>query len=324
MDALQLQAFTLHAFTLLPSLVTNVTRYRFHTLDVFTDTRFGGNPLAVVLDADELSGERMQIIAAEFNISETVFVLKPAVSGANRKKLRIFTPAVELPFAGHPTVGASYLLAKLGLVEIDPANPVMILEEGVGDVPVSVLTDAKGLRATRMAVPRMPERGPQSPASADLAAMLSLAETDLLPGSAAYSCGLPFLFIPVRDRAALARVELRVDLWEKLLSKWWARSVFLFTTDTVSPDAHLHARMFAPAMGVMEDPATGSAASALAGWLQDNDPRDGARRWLVEQGFEMGRPSHIELEADVSQGHVSAIRVGGASVLVTEGWIDAG
>lgn len=301
-----------------------MTRYRFHTLDVFTDTRFGGNPLAVVLDADGLSSERMQIIAAEFNISETVFVLKPAVSGANRKKLRIFTPAIELPFAGHPTVGASYLLAKLGLVELDAAHPAMVLEEGVGDVPVTVLMDAKGLRATRMAVPRMPERGPQPPPAAELAAMLSLAAADLLPGHAAWSCGVPFLFIPVRDREALARVKLRTDLWEKLLSKWWAKSVFLFTTDTVSKDAQLHARMFAPAMGVAEDPATGSAASALAGWLQERDPRDGTRRWMIEQGFEMGRASHIELEADVSQGRVVAIRVGGGSVLVTEGWIDAG
>jgi trans-2,3-dihydro-3-hydroxyanthranilate isomerase len=301
-----------------------VTRYRFHTLDVFTDTRFGGNPLAVVLDADDLSGERMQTIAAEFNISETVFVLKPATPGANRKKLRIFTPAVELPFAGHPTVGASYLLAKLGLVEIDPANPLMVLEEGVGDVPVRILMDANGIRATRMSVPRMPERGPQPPATAELAAMLSLTEADLLAGSAGYSCGVPFLFVPVRDREVLARVKLRLDLWEKLLSKWWAKSVFLFTTDTVSKDAQLHARMFAPAMGVAEDPATGGAAAAIAGWLQQSDPRDGARRWLIEQGFEMGRPSHIELEADISQGQVVAIRVGGGSVLVTEGWIDAG
>lgn len=301
-----------------------MTRYRFHTLDVFTDTRFGGNPLAVVLDADGLSSERMQIIAAEFNISETVFVLKPAVSGANRKKLRIFTPAVELPFAGHPTVGASYLLAKLGLVEIDPANPVMVLEEGVGDVPVSLLMGANGMCATRMSVPRMPERGPQPPANAELAAMVSLTENDLLPGAAAYSCGVPFLFVPVRDREAIARAKLRTDLWEKLLSKWWAKSLFLFTTDTVSRDAQLHARVFVPAMGVAEDPATGSAASALAGWLQERDPRDGTRRWMIEQGFEMGRASHIELEADVSQGRVVAIRVGGGSVLVTEGWIDAG
>ena len=299
-------------------------RYRFHTLDVFTNTRFGGNPLAVVLDADTLNGGQMQAIAAEFNLSETVFVLQPANAGGNRRKLRIFTPQAELPFAGHPTVGTGYLLAALKLLEVNPAQPVMVLEEGVGDVAVTVQFGKDGPLSTRMSVPRMPERGPAAPPHADLAAMLSLAEADLLTGHAAYSCGVPFLFIPVRDRKAIARVKLRMDLWGKLLSDWWAKSVFLFTTDTVSPDAQIHARMFAPAFGIHEDPATGSAASALAGFLHDQKPRDGQRRWLIEQGFEMGRPSHIELEADVSGARITAVRVGGASVLVSEGWINTG
>ena len=296
-------------------------RYRFHTLDVFTDTRFGGNPLAVVLDADALNGGQMQAIAAEFNLSETVFVLQPAKAGGNRRKLRIFSPQAELPFAGHPTVGTGYLLAALKLLEVSPAEPVMVLEEGVGDVPVTVHFGRDGPLSARMSVPRMPERGPEAPPHADLAAMLSLAETDLLTGHAAYSCGVPFLFIPVRDRKAIARVKLRMDLWDKLLSDWWAKSVFLFTTETVSKDAHIHARMFAPALGVHEDPATGSAACALAGFLHDQKPRDGQRRWRIEQGFEMGRPSHIELEADIAGGHIAALRVGGSSVLISEGWI---
>lgn len=299
-------------------------RYRFHTLDVFTDTPFGGNPLAVVLDADDLSGESMQIIAAEFNLSETVFVLKPAKAGANRRKVRIFTPQTELPFAGHPTVGVSFLLARLKLVELNPADPAMVLEEGVGDVPVKVQSGQDGPRSTQMSAPRMPERGPEPPSRADLAAMLSLAEADLLPGHAAYSCGVPFLFVPVRDREAIARAKLRTDRWEKLLSGWWAKSVFPFTTDTVSKEAQIHARMFAPAMGVTEDPATGSAASALAGFLHDQDRRDGTRRWLIEQGFEMGRPSHIEIEADIAGGKITAVRVGGSSVLISEGWLNAG
>ncbi len=201
-------------------------RYRFHTLDVFTDTRFGGNPLAVVLDADALNGGQMQTIAAEFNLSETVFVLQPAKAGGNRRKLRIFTPQAELPFAGHPTVGTGYLLAALKLLEVSPAEPVMVLEEGVGDVPVTVQFGRDGPLSARMSVPRMPERGPEAPPPADLAAMLSLAEADLLTGHAAYCCGVPFLFIPVRDRKAIARVKLRMDLWDKQLSDWWAKSVF--------------------------------------------------------------------------------------------------
>ncbi len=301
-----------------------MARFRFYTLDVFTDRRFGGNPLAVVLDADGLSGERMQAIAAEFNLSETVFVLRPDRPGPDRRKVRIFTPQAELPFAGHPTVGTGFLLAKLGVVEMKASDPAMVLEEGVGDVAVKVRIGKDGPDSTQMSVPRMPERGPEPPPRVDLAAMLSLQEPDVLPGHAAWSCGVPFLFLAVKDRETIRRVRLRHDLWEKLLSGWWAKSVFLFTADTESKDAQVHARMFAPAMGVPEDPATGSAASALAGYLQAGDPRDGRRCWLVEQGFEMGRPSLIELEADIAGGRINAVRVGGSSVLVSEGWLDAG
>jgi trans-2,3-dihydro-3-hydroxyanthranilate isomerase len=299
-------------------------RKRFHTLDVFTNTRFGGNPLAVVLDADALSGDQMQTLAAEFNLSETVFVLKPSKAGANRRRVRIFTPKAELPFAGHPTVGVSYLLAALKLVDVSPTDPLMVLEEGVGDVPVRVQFGKSDPESTRMSAPRMPERGPEPPSRTEIAAMLSLGEADLLAGHAAYSCGVPFLFVPVRDREAIARVKLRIDLWEKSLSQWWARSLYLFTTDTISTDAQIHARMFAPALGVVEDPATGGAAAALAGFLHDQAPAEGSRRWLIEQGYEMGRPSRIELEADISGGRIEAVRVGGASVLVSEGWVNIG
>jgi trans-2,3-dihydro-3-hydroxyanthranilate isomerase len=154
--------------------------------------------------------------------------------------------------------------------------------------------------------------------------MLSIAETDLLPGHAAYSCGVPFLFLPVRDARAIARAKLRSDLWEKLLSGWWAKSVFIFTTETIAQEADIHARMFAPAMGITEDPATGGAAAALAGYLHAQDRHEGRRTWLVEQGFEMGRPSNIELEVDASGGIITAVRVGGSSVLMSEGWCEAG
>ncbi|MFN0040295.1 MAG: PhzF family phenazine biosynthesis protein [Burkholderiales bacterium] len=299
-----------------------MTRLRFHTLDVFTETLFGGNPLAVVLDADALSGAQMQRIAAEFNLSETVFVLKPAKAGAKRRRLRIFTPQAELPFAGHPTVGTSYLLAALKYVEVSQMDPVMVLEEGVGDVAVTVNFSKDVPVSTRMSVPRMPERGPEPPPRKSLAAMLSLADDDLLPAPAAWSCGVPFLFLPVRDRVALARVRLRMDLWEELLSGWWARSVFPFTPDTISDDTRIHARAFAPALGIPEDPATGGAVSALAGFLHDRAPDSSCRRWLIEQGFDMGRPSHIELESDFADGRITGVRVGGTSVLVAEGWIN--
>lgn len=179
-------------------------------------------------------------------------------------------------------------------------------------------------RSTQMSVPKMPERGPKPPPSAELAQMLSLDAADLLPGQppCAYSCGVPFLFIPVRDRAAIARVKMRLDLWGRLLAGWWAKSLFVFTFDTVSNHAQVHARVFAPAMGIGEDPATGAAASALAGCLHALDARDGSFRWAIEQGYEMGRPSLIGLEAEAGDGRITAVRVDGRSVLVSEGWID--
>jgi trans-2,3-dihydro-3-hydroxyanthranilate isomerase len=268
-----------------------MARYHFFTLDVFTGRPFGGNPLAVILDAERLSAEQMQAIAAEFNLSETVFVLPPA-KAHGAKKLRIFTPRAELPFAGHPTVGTAFLLAKLGLVLLDTADPVIVLEDGVGNVAVNVQLGPDGPRTTRMSVPKMPELGPEPPPAQELAAMLSLSVDDLLPGGSprAYSCGVPFLFVPVRDREAIARAKIRPDLWEKTVSRWWASSVFVFTFDTEIPESQVRARMFAPAFGIVEDPATGAAASALAGYLCELEGRDGSFRWQIEQGFEMGRP----------------------------------
>jgi trans-2,3-dihydro-3-hydroxyanthranilate isomerase len=300
-----------------------MARVHFFTLDVFTDRPFGGNPLAVVLDAEWLGGEQMQAIAAEFNLSETVFVLPPA-KAPGAKKLRIFTPRTELPFAGHPTVGTAFLLAKLELVQLDPADPVIVLEEAVGNVAVNVLFGPDGPIATQMSVPRMPELGPEPPPAQALAAMLSLSIDDLLPDfpPIAYSCGVPFLFVPIRDREAIARARIRSDLWEKTLSQWWASGVFVFTFDTETPQAQVHARMFAPAFGIVEDPATGGAASALAGYLCDMQGRDGSFHWRIEQGFEMGRPSLIELEAVKSGGRITAVRVGGRSVPMSEGWIN--
>jgi trans-2,3-dihydro-3-hydroxyanthranilate isomerase len=297
-------------------------RYPFHTLDVFTDRVFGGNPLAVVLDADGLDTARMQLIAAEFNLSETVFVQAPTRPGGARKKLRIFTPQAELPFAGHPTVGASFLLAKLGLVEMDPADPRMVLEENIGDVPVRLLLEQGRPVATQMSVPRMPERGPDPPSRAELAAMLSLDEASVPGEAAGWSCGVPFLFVPIRNLDAIGRAKLRIDVWEKLLSRWWARNLYLYTMQTRTGGAHVHARAFAPALGVAEDPATGAAASALAGVLHAATPRNGTCRWRIEQGIEMGRPSLIDLHADVSGGEIVAVRVGGHSVQVTEGTLD--
>lgn len=297
-------------------------RYRFHTLDVFTDRAFGGNPLAVVLDADGLATPRMQAIAREFNLSETVFVQRPAKPGSERKKIRIFTPYTELPFAGHPTVGTGYLLASAGLVTLDAADPRLVLEESIGDVPVRVVLENGVPVSTQMSVPRMPERASVAPSRKDLAAMLSLDDAGIPAEAAVWSCGVPFLFVPVRDLETIGKAKVRLDLWDKVMAQGGARGAFLYTMKTQTGDAQVHARMFAPGLGVSEDPATGGAASALAGVLHAAEPKDGSRRWRIEQGFEMGRPSIIDLEADAAAGRITAVRVGGRSVRVTEGEID--
>ena len=304
-------------------------KIEFHTADVFTDRLFGGNPLAVVSDARALDEARMQRIAREFNLSETVFVLPPA-QAPNTRRLRIFTPACERPFAGHPTVGAAFVLASIGAVTLDAPRTDIVFEEGVGPVPVSILADDDGRPVSAaLSAARMPEQGPPPPPAAALAEVLSLAPGDLLerkPGISAWSCGVPFLFVAVRDRAALARARVAGEAWRRHVAEYWASEIFVLC---VSPhgdgEPQVSARMFAPGLGVAEDPATGSAAAALAGYLcQDATGFSGTRRWVVEQGVDMGRPSRLEVEADLEDGAIGAVRVGGACVMVSEGKMEIG
>lgn len=301
---------------------TRITvQLKFHTLDVFTETVFGGNPLAVVLDADALDTRRMQLIAREFNLSETVFLQKATQAGA-LVCARIFTPAKELPFAGHPTVGTACLLTDLGRVP-GGAEVSFVLEEGVGPVPVTVRRQQGRPMFGELSVAKLPEFGPPVPAPAELAGILGLRTEDLdVPGDRprAVSCGLPFVLVPVRSREVLGRIELDVALWKKALAGAWAHQILVYSRDPERPDAQIRARMFAPGAGVPEDPATGSAAVALAGALATESPqRDGPLAWLIEQGIEMGRPSYLHARAQKSGGTVTAVHVGGHALRVTQG-----
>jgi trans-2,3-dihydro-3-hydroxyanthranilate isomerase len=296
-------------------------RYSYHLLDVFTDRVFGGNPLAVFPDGQGLSTEQMQRVAAELNLSETVFVL-PAETAAGTRKLRIFTPAVELPFAGHPTVGTAVLLAETDAV-LEHVRHI-VLEETVGPVAVRIAREPGRPIFAQLTAAQDPEFGPPPPSSADLARVIGLDESDLLDGEwapGAASCGVPFVIVPVRSREALARVRMDQGAWERVLADTWAPHLYI-----VAPGAHgadLRARMFAPAMGLGEDPATGAAATALAAYLARRENGETTtHRWTVEQGVEMGRPSTLYLEADVEAGSITAIRVGGSAVLVGEGWME--
>jgi trans-2,3-dihydro-3-hydroxyanthranilate isomerase len=306
--------------------------YDFVTADVFTDRQFGGNQLAVVLDARGLSSDEMLAITREFNYSETTFVLPPERGGAAR--VRIFTPGAEVPFAGHPTVGTAHVLFATGALTADGTEATIVLEEAVGDVPVKVrlphAATGAGVEPTfaQLSVASLPEER-EAPPRAALAEALGLAPEDLLDGPYAprmAGCGLPFVLVPLASHDAVRRARVRHEAWERALPAGsWTREPMVFAMgapDEASARAgvDVHARVFVPGLSVPEDPATGSACAALAGYLAARTPRlDGTLRWTVAQGLEMGRASRLELEADKQGGDITAVRVGGSSVVVSEG-----
>jgi trans-2,3-dihydro-3-hydroxyanthranilate isomerase len=295
--------------------------YRFYTADVFTDTIFGGNQLAVLPDARGLTTEQMAAITREFNYSESTFVFPPE-NPSHTRRVRIFTPGGEVPFAGHPTVGTAHVLAAVGEVPLTGAETRIVLEENVGPVPVVIRSRDGKPEFAQFSVAMLPKVTQPTVTRETLASMLSLDVNDLLDGDYApqgVSCGLPFLLVPLRNRQAVARSRLRLDKWEQALQGSEHEMVMVFAAEGERPGSDMRARMYGPSVNVIEDPATGSACACLAGYLAARTPRDGTLRWVVEQGFEMGRPSIIRIEADKSNGDITAVRVGGNTVLVSKG-----
>ena len=298
-----------------------MVRYVFHTLDVFTDHIFGGNPLAVFPNGVGLGTEQMQAVARELNLSETVFVFPPD-NPLHTRRLRIFTPGTELPFAGHPTVGTAHLLAAIGEIPLDGAETRIVFEEGVGPVPVTIRASEGQPVSAQLSAARLPEFGPPAPSLVEIAEVLSLESHDIVgdPPPAAVSCGVPFLFVMLTNLDALARAQAKRDAWERTLADYWAPHLFLLAPPETGSSTAYRARMFAPAMGIDEDPATGAAATALTGYLAPlGTETSGTVHWSVDQGVEMGRPSRLEVEADLSEGLVAGVRVSGSSVLVSHG-----
>jgi trans-2,3-dihydro-3-hydroxyanthranilate isomerase len=300
-------------------------RYRFVTADVFTDRIFGGNPLAVLPDARGLDGRRMQAIAREFNLSETVFVLPPD-DPAHTRRLRIFTPGQEIPFAGHPTVGSAVILVAIGEVALTGDSTRIVFEEGAGPVPVTIRASGGQPGFAQLTAPVAPEVRPAALAMDAIAAMLSLAPGDVRTAAglpAFVSCGFPLLVVELSGQAALGRARLDLARWQELLADAWSREVYLVSRESADPAADFQVRMFAPAAGIAEDPATGGAAAALGGWLGLREtPAEGTSRYRLAQGLEIGRPSCLEVEVDKRAGEVEAVRVGGAAVLVSEGTLE--
>jgi trans-2,3-dihydro-3-hydroxyanthranilate isomerase len=298
-------------------------RRRFATLDVFTARRFAGNPLAVVLEAEGLDTVAMQAVAREFNHPETVFVSGPA-NPAHRARLRIFTPAAELPFAGHPTVGTAVLLARID-GGTDPRR--MTLEEGIGPVSCEAAPLDQDSGRASFALPRLPApAGPGADVGA-AAAALALDPADigfdgLRPSR--WSAGLAQNFVPIRSLAAIARAQPDPARFEAAFAIEGRAVAYLYCGEAAETSHDFHARMFAPGLGVREDPATGSAAAAFAGLLAAGGRYgDGEHVVRIEQGYEMGRPSLIELSFTTRAGALVSASVGGGAVVVTEGAIEA-
>ncbi|GLK71009.1 PhzF family phenazine biosynthesis protein [Ancylobacter dichloromethanicus] len=291
---------------------------RFVVLDVFTDRTLSGNPLAVVLDTEGLDGNHMQAITREFNLSETVFVVKPQ-EAENRARLRIFTPNHELPFAGHPTVGAAVLLALRDGVT---TSADFVLEENVGPVACHVAVRGEHSGSATFTVPRVPEIVDAAPMSReDCAQALGLDTSDIGfdgYGPAVASAGVPFVCVPLASRSALARISPSAA---RLISTFGggADSVYVFCRDE-DGEGDFRARMFAANMGIDEDPATGSAAASLAAVLHAGEqPGEGFHAFDILQGVEMGRPSLVRLGLQVEGGALTAVTIGGGAVIVSEG-----
>ncbi|QKV17282.1 PhzF family phenazine biosynthesis protein [Oricola thermophila] len=297
---------------------------RYAVYDVFTDRPLSGNPLAVVLDAEGLDDEAMQAIAREFNLSETVFV-RPPENPAHRASLRIFTPGRELPFAGHPTVGAAIALG--GDDSGGGESRLMVLEERIG--PVRCALRMADSPYAEFDVPVLPEQVAVDIERAGVAAAIGLDESEIGFENhtiSVWTAGNSFVFVPVHGLDAAARVSVNAMLWSDIspLVNGHRASLFLYCRDTVGHDCSFHGRMFAPEMGVSEDPATGSAVANFSGVIARFDGLDdGPTAFMIEQGIEMGRPSRIRLEIDARGGEMQAARIGGHAVKVAEGMLDA-
>lgn len=297
----------------------------FFTLDVFTSQPLAGNPLAVVLDAQGLDDRRMQAIAREFNLSETVFVFPPSDRG-HRASVRIFTPGREVPFAGHPTVGTAVLLGVLDR-EGAAGAAAITLEEQIGLVPCSVDVSGAEVGRATFTLPRLPERVGSLPDHGVLARGLGLDPADIgFAGHqpAIYSAGNPFRCVPLRSRDAVTRARPNGEAFETAFGQPndGFTNAFVYSAESLDPAHAFHARMFAPSVGVPEDPATGSAAAAFAQVFTDFEkPADGQHRFVIEQGDAMGRPSRITVFVDIDGQTLREARIGGEAVIVSEGWL---
>ena len=292
--------------------------YRYSIYDVFTDHPLAGNPLAVVYGADDLDEHAMQAVAAEFNLSETVFITEPRGRDADWG-LRIFTPASELPFAGHPTVGATVALT-LDSDAKDGDVRRFVLEETVGDITADGRRNGPRLGSARFFAPRLPEQVGELPDFDRIAAILGLNPGDLMDTTVQggiWSAGVPYAVVPLRGSEALQSIALDTGAFKDVFD---AGVLCVVKASETEHTTDWRMRMFAPHLGIPEDPATGSAAAAFAGLIAEQAGLgDGEHSVSLYQGVEMGRPSHIRLRLRIAGGRLEELMIGGDAVKVAEG-----
>lgn len=298
---------------------------KFYQADVFTSQPFGGNPVAVFPDADGLTDDELQQIAREMNLSETVFVFPPTDPAAVAR-LRIFTPTQEIPFAGHPVLGTFYVLAQLGRISIqEPVTPV-VQECNIGLFPVELHAEQSRVVRVVMSQPK-PEFLDPIDVVDDvylIGGALSLPKhviADTKWPLQVVSTGLPVLIVPVRTLTAVRSINPDASAIINVCERFGANGIMVFTTVTVESFASVHARMFAPKIGILEDPATGSAGGALGAYLVQNGVVEVGPTTdiLIEQGYEIDRPSRILVQVESDDDVIQGVKVGGHCVMVVEG-----
>lgn len=292
-------------------------KLNYFTLDVFTDTILTGNPLAVVLKADDMSDQLMQHVASEFNLSETVFVHQPRLD-YHAAALRIFTPQMELPFAGHPTVGSAVLLG------LQQRLSAIRLEEKIGLITCVMEKTSRRSGTAHFSLPKLPERLGDGPDAAAIADRLGLEPVDIGCADfapALFTAGVSFYLVPVRDAGVLERIEVERRGWGQVFPDG-RHAVYVFTATPEDPKSQYAARMFSPGHGRGEDPATGSAAAALIGLLAEHSAENGAFDLTLRQGKEMGRPSLISMRFTKKDGVLSRAGIGGSAIVLGEGELD--
>lgn len=298
---------------------------KFYQADVFTGLPFGGNPVAVFPDAQGLTHVQLQQIAREMNLSETVFVLPPTDKAAVIR-LRIFTPTQEIPFAGHPVLGTFFVLAELGIISAKEPVTRFMQECNIGLFPVELHAEGGLVERVVMTQPKPEFLGPVDDREDlyKIASALGMAKhmiADTKWPIEVVSTGLPVLIVPARTLTAVRSIQPDASAIMDICHRFGATGIVVFTTVTVEPSATVHTRMFAPSIGILEDPATGSASGALGAYLVQNGVVDVApvTEILVEQGYEIERPSQIFVQVESDDDIIQTVKVGGQCVMTVEG-----